>query len=106
MPWDSFFSLTSDTSLFVLSSYDGALVALSVFIAVAASVLALHIVRIARRLSDPLLRGLAVSSGSLALGIGVWSMHFIGMLALRLCAPVTYDLTVTLLSVLPSLFAA
>ena len=27
-------------------------------------------------------RGLALSTGSLALGGGVWAMHFIGMLAL------------------------
>ena len=106
MQWDTYFSSVSDTSFLVSSAYDGGLVALSVLIAIAASLLALHIVRIARSLTDPFLRGLAVSSGSLALGAGVWSMHFIGMLALRLCAPVTYDLTVTLLSVLPSLFAA
>ena len=101
-----YFSLASDTSLIVFSAYDGALVALSIFIAIAAATLGLHVVGVARRSDDRVIRGIAVASGALALGVGVWAMHFIGMLALRLCAPVTYDLTITLLSVLPSLFAA
>lgn len=101
-----YFSLVSDTSLVVFSAYDGALVALSIFIAIAAATLGLHVVGLAQRSDDRLIRGIAVASGALALGVGVWAMHFIGMLALRLCAPVTYDLAITLLSVLPSLFAA
>lgn len=106
MLWTSFFSSVDDPSLLVYSAYDGALVALSIFIASAASMLGLHIVALARRSGDALLRGLALASGTVALGVGVWAMHFIGMLALRLCATVTYDLDITLLSVLPSLFAA
>jgi NO-binding membrane sensor protein with MHYT domain len=34
-------------------------------------------------------------SGSVAMGIGVWSMHFIGMLAFRLPIPQGYDLLTT-----------
>jgi serine/threonine-protein kinase len=40
------------------------------------------------------------------MGMGVWAMHFIGMLALRLPLPVTYDIQTTLLSVIPSVLAA
>ncbi|MBU0622292.1 MAG: EAL domain-containing protein [Gammaproteobacteria bacterium] len=40
-------------------------------------------------------------TGSITLGLAVWSMHFIGMLAFHLPIPITYDLALTLLSVIP-----
>ncbi|WP_036187984.1 EAL domain-containing protein [Marinimicrobium agarilyticum] len=42
-----------------------------------------------------------VLAGALAMGCGVWSMHFTAMLAHRLPVPVTYDPAITLLSVFP-----
>ncbi|MEQ3639438.1 MAG: MHYT domain-containing protein [Alteromonas sp.] len=45
-------------------------------------------------------------TGSFALGGGVWSMHFLGMLALELCTPVSYDISVTMLSALPGVAAS
>ncbi len=44
-------------------------------------------------------------AGSITLGLAVWSMHFIGMLAFHLPIPIAYDLTLTLLSVLPVILA-
>jgi NO-binding membrane sensor protein with MHYT domain/two-component sensor histidine kinase len=45
--------------------------------------------------------------GAVALGGGIWSMHFIGMLALMLPVPVRYDVPLTILSlVIPILLAA
>ena len=38
--------------------------------------------------------------GALAMGAGIWSMHFIGMLALRLPIPLSYDVSITLVSLL------
>jgi diguanylate cyclase (GGDEF)-like protein len=38
--------------------------------------------------------------GSLAMGIGIWSMHFIGMLAFSLPMKMGYDLSITLASLL------
>src|SRR5262245_48157659 len=38
--------------------------------------------------------------GGFAMGIGIWAMHFVGMLALRLPIPIIYDLSTTLLSLL------
>ncbi len=38
--------------------------------------------------------------GSIAMGIGIWSMHFIGMLAFALPIPVGYDLSTTAASLL------
>jgi DNA-binding NtrC family response regulator/NO-binding membrane sensor protein with MHYT domain len=47
-----------------------------------------------------------LAAGAATMGMGVWAMHFIGMLALRLPIPVTYNLQTTLLSVIPSVLAA
>jgi signal transduction histidine kinase/CheY-like chemotaxis protein len=39
-----------------------------------------------------------IAGGAFAMGTGIWSMHFIGMLAFRLPIPLGYDLGITLLS--------
>jgi len=38
--------------------------------------------------------------------MSIWGMHFVGMLAFHLPIPVAYDLTLTLLSILPAIAAA
>ncbi|MCG8606953.1 ATP-binding protein [bacterium] len=40
------------------------------------------------------------------MGIGVWAMHFIGMLAFRLSIPVSYDVQITLWSMTPAIVAS
>jgi two-component system sensor histidine kinase/response regulator len=81
--------------------YDPRLVALSVIIAIAASYAALDL---AGRVTAA--RGLArlawLACGSVAMGTGIWSMHYIGMLAYALPVEVRYDWP----TVLWSLFAA
>jgi diguanylate cyclase len=48
-----------------------------------------------------------LAAGAVSLGGGIWSMHFIGMLALMLPVPVRYDLSLTALSfVIPIPLAA
>ncbi len=44
--------------------------------------------------------------GSIVLGMTIWGMHFIGMLAFHLPISLAYDLTLTLLSILPAIAAA
>ncbi|HZP04202.1 MAG TPA: EAL domain-containing protein [Terracidiphilus sp.] len=41
-----------------------------------------------------------LAGGSVAMGIGIWSMHFLGMLAFSLPIPMGYDPFITLLSLL------
>jgi NO-binding membrane sensor protein with MHYT domain len=41
-------------------------------------------------------------AGTFTGGIGAWAMHFIGMLSLKLPIPVTYDIRLTILSILPA----
>ncbi|MET3547820.1 diguanylate cyclase (GGDEF)-like protein [Paenibacillus favisporus] len=45
-------------------------------------------------------------AGSCVMGSGVWSMHFVGMLAFHLNVPVSYDIPITLLSMLCSIVAS
>jgi NO-binding membrane sensor protein with MHYT domain len=51
-------------------------------------------------------RWLWLAGGSVAMGIGIWAMHFTGMLALTLPAPINYDVPVTVLSVIPAILAS
>ena len=70
--------------------HDPKLVVLSVAVAVIASYTALDL---AERVSSR--RGRAawlwLLGGAAAMGTGIWAMHFIGMLALHLGAPIAYD---------------
>ena len=73
------------------------LVLVSLLVAILASytaiTLALRIRVAARQLAPAWLIG-----GGVAMGIGIWSMHFVGMLALRLPIEIAYDVGITLLS--------
>ncbi|MEH2406569.1 MHYT domain-containing protein [Nostoc sp.] len=44
--------------------------------------------------------------GAIAMGIGIWAMHFIAMLAFSLPIPISYDWLTVLISVLPAIFAS
>jgi two-component system sensor histidine kinase/response regulator len=87
------------------SSYDYLLVALSATIAILASYAALDLagrVTAARGKA----RLLWLSGGAIAMGFGIWSMHYIGMLAFRLPVPVQYDWPTVLLSLLAAVLAS
>lgn len=76
-----------------------ALVALSLVIAVIASYSAIDLTgRVAA--SRGLARRAWLSGGSLALGSGIWAMHFTAMLAHPFPAPIEYDLPIVALSLL------
>ena len=102
----SLFLLDADPSLLLFGTYDPWLVALSLAIAMFTSGMALQVAGMARLSRNAFHRHTALLTGSLALGGGVWAMHFIGMLAFELCAPVHYAPGLTLLSLLPSLGAS
>jgi signal transduction histidine kinase len=44
--------------------------------------------------------------GATAMGTGIWSMHFVGMLAFSLPIPIGYDVTTTMLSMLIAILAS
>ncbi|WP_102348473.1 bifunctional diguanylate cyclase/phosphodiesterase [Bacillus sp. Marseille-P3661] len=43
---------------------------------------------------------------SIAMGLGIWSMHFIGMAAFMIPVHMKYDVTITIISVIPSVIAS
>jgi PAS domain S-box-containing protein len=104
--FDQLFIVNADPSVLVLSNHDPLLVLMSLCIAVFTSGMALQLAGVARDSDSAWWRQVTIATGSLALGAGIWAMHFIGMLAFQLCAEVRVDLGVTLLSMLPSLGAS
>jgi NO-binding membrane sensor protein with MHYT domain/nitrogen-specific signal transduction histidine kinase/CheY-like chemotaxis protein len=86
-------------------AYSPLLVILSVLIASAASYTALDLAgRVTAARGRERLAWLA--GGSLAMGVGIWSMHFVGMLAFRLPVPIGYQPGRVLLSVLVAVAAS
>ena len=85
--------------------YDYRLVALSVVIAICAAYAALDLAgRITAATGRIRLAWLA--GGATAMGLGIWSMHYIGMLAFSLPVPVSYDWPTVLLSLLAAVLAS
>ena len=85
--------------------YDPWLVALSVVTAVLASYAALDL---AGRVTAARGRARTVwlGGGAIAMGLGIWSMHYLGMLAFQLGVPVVYDVPQVALSLLAAVFAS
>jgi PAS domain S-box-containing protein len=86
-------------------SYNFLLVALSVMIAMIASYAALELagrVTAATGVS----RFAWLAGGATAMGVGIWAMHYIAMLAFQLPVPVLYDVPEVLLSLLAAVFAS
>ena len=86
-------------------SYDPVLVAGSFFIAIAASYTALELVRRVAR-SSGRAANWWLAAGAVSMGIGIWSMHFVGMLAYRMAMPHGYDVGLTALSLLVGIGAS
>src|SRR5258706_12684528 len=86
-------------------SYDYRLVALSIVLAAFASYAALDL---AGRVTAARGRARAIwlSAGAAAMGLGVWAMHYVGMLALTTPMPVFYHLPTVALSLLAAIIAA
>ncbi len=80
-------------------SYDPMLVAVSVAVAIAASFTGLQLTTGIDALA-PAPRKVVIAKAAVALGSGIWSMHFIGMLAVRLPIVIAYDALPTLISAL------
>ncbi len=89
----------------VHGSYDAALVVFSYVVAVVASYTVLDL---AGRVSESsgFSRSMWLVFGAAGMGMGIWSMHFVGMLAFKLDVPVAYDLTLVLVSVLAAVIGS
>ena len=87
------------------SHYDLGLVTISVVIAILASYAGLlfagHVTAVSGRPALGWLGG-----GAVVMGLGIWSMHFVGMLALQLPVPIGYGLNLILVSVAVAIAAS
>jgi diguanylate cyclase len=92
-------TFASGSHAHLTSSHDPALVILSVAISVFASYTALDLTGRAHA-SEGRLRASWLAAGAVAMGGGIWSMHFVAMLAFDLGMPVSYDARLILLSFL------
>ena len=81
----------------LVGSYDDVLVVISLLVAILASYTALDMAgRVATATGRAAWWWLA--GGAFAMGFGIWSMHFVGMLAFSLPISLGYDVWITLLS--------
>lgn len=86
--------------------HNTALVYLSVIIAIFSSYIALDLAN-SLALSKGRARWIWLSGGSLAMGIGIWSMHFVAMLAFSLPSiTIAYDVPLLILSILVAIGAS
>ncbi|HUR41264.1 MAG TPA: MHYT domain-containing protein [Verrucomicrobiae bacterium] len=87
-------------------SYSLGLVALSYAIAVVASFSALEMTTRIYVARSPATARLWLCIGAMTMGLGIWSMHYTGMLAFHLPIRVTYSFTLTALSLAIAVAAA
>ena len=95
-----------DTSLIYVGSYSPIWVIISVLLAILASYAALSASTRVGQLHNTTSKLTWSLISAFTLGIGIWAMHFIGMLALSLPCGVRYDPFVTLISMVPSILAS
>ncbi|MFY8273273.1 PAS domain S-box protein [Pseudoalteromonas sp. SSDWG2] len=98
---ERFFVVNPAPEFLVNGAYNYLLVALSVLIAIFASFFALRLRDFANTNRDNNFYYYALISSAAAFSGGVWSMHFIGMLAFSLCVEVSYNIPMTAASFLP-----
>lgn len=86
--------------------HNTALVYLSVIIAILSSYIALDLSN-ALAMAKQRARWIWLAGGSLAMGIGIWSMHFVAMLAFSIPnTPIAYDVPLLILSILVAVSAS
>jgi diguanylate cyclase (GGDEF)-like protein len=82
----------------VVGNYNYWLVLLSIVVAIFVSYTALNLSsRVARSASKPSAR-FWLAGGAVSMGCGIWSMHFVGMLAFSLPIALSYDIPTTVAS--------
>ncbi|WP_179703043.1 EAL domain-containing protein [Chromohalobacter canadensis] len=90
----------------IQGQWEPGLIVLSCLVAWLAAGLGLLIGERMQEADSRLRRGVWLIAGACMMGLGVWSMHFTGMLALRLPLPMQYDVGLTLLSLLPAMLGS
>lgn len=102
------FRWRADAAPLIPIAYDPWLVALSVLVASLGGIAALQLTAVGRHPSRFGKRVACTARilAALALGVSVWCMHFIGMLAVDVCQSVQFEPWLTAASMLPSILAS
>ena len=87
-------------------SWDPRLIALSYLVAVFASYAALDLAGVVSLAREGRSRAAWISFGAIAMGLGIWSMHFTGMLALKTSMPLSYDVPLVVVSAVVAIAAS
>ena len=95
-----------ESNLLYGGSYSPVWVIISVLLAILGSYAAQRASARIGQLHDAASRLIWASISALTMGVGIWAMHFIGMLALSLPCRVYYDPLITLASMIPGILAA
>jgi NO-binding membrane sensor protein with MHYT domain len=90
----------------LVGSYNYWLVLLSVVVAITASYVALDLTSRVAASQGQRSGPFWLAGGAAAMGCGIWSMHFIGMLSFRTPVPMSYDVPITCLSLLIAVSAS
>ena len=90
----------------MVGSYSYSLVLLSIVVAITASYVALDLTARMVASQGRISNRFWLAGGGVSMGCGIWSMHFIGMLALRTPIPMSYDVPITVLSLLIAVAAS
>lgn len=101
-----FLEPTTDVGTALSGTYDVPLVVLSYAIAVFASYAGFLLGERVKLADTPQSCWMWIAAGSATMGIGVWAMHFTGLLAFVLPVPVAYDLGLTIASIIPAMLAS
>ncbi|MFT4924712.1 MAG: diguanylate cyclase (GGDEF)-like protein [Phenylobacterium sp.] len=102
----NFLNQQYDTSMAYITYYDNVLVLFSYLIACLAAYTAWNMASLYAHEKKRYKKTIWLTLGGLVMGSGIWAMHFVAMLAYRLPVAASYDLTITLLSVLPAIAAS
>lgn len=100
-----FLTVVPDASILYVAHYHKGWVFVSVLLAILTSYAALTASVRANAVAGKASQVIWILISALALGVGTWAMHFVGMLALRLPCGISYNPIITLLSMIPSLLA-
>ncbi len=90
----------------ITGDYAVPVIGISIFIACVASFVALTVSNRISEVDKLSYKYIWLSVGSFSLGLGIWAMHFTGMLAYSMGMPVNYSITITILSAIPAILGS
>lgn len=101
-----FFATAYDAESVLPATYSPFLVVVSFLIAALAGFAFIHLSHWIAEQKTSFVRSCWITVGALIMGLGIWAMHFVGMIAYQLPIPIIYDPLPTAASALPAVIAS